>query len=81
MLAHMLREIKGSETTNFSVAIFGHTHKPKLWHDDHGRMYLNPGETSGWTFRKPTIAVLETDPLSAEILDLEPLREPVAEEG
>jgi predicted phosphodiesterase len=33
-------------------------------------LFVNPGETSGWTYRKPTIGVLETEPLSARIIPL-----------
>jgi hypothetical protein len=33
-------------------------------------LFVNPGETSGWTYRKPTIGVLETNPLSARIIAL-----------
>jgi len=33
-------------------------------------LFINPGETSGWTYRKPTIAILETRPLSAQIVAL-----------
>ena len=41
--------------------------------DDAGRLFVNPGETSGWTYRRPTIAVLDTAPLGAEIIPLPPM--------
>lgn len=55
------------------VVVYGHTHKPSVEHDDAGRLLVNPGETSGWTYRRPSIAVLETKPLGAEIIWLPPL--------
>lgn len=50
------------------VVIYAHTHKPSIGRDTAGRLLLNPGETSGWTYRHPSIAVLETQPLEAEII-------------
>jgi len=50
--------------------ICGHTHKPHVWTDERGVLFVNPGEASGWTYRKPTIAILETNPLSAKIMPL-----------
>jgi hypothetical protein len=38
--------------------------------DEGGRLFLNPGETSGWTFRRPTIALLETSDRSVQIVEL-----------
>jgi putative phosphoesterase len=52
------------------VVIFGHTHKPSISRDDQGRLFINPGETSGWTYRRPTIATLDTATLAAEIIEL-----------
>jgi uncharacterized protein len=52
------------------VVICGHTHRPSIRNDERGVLLVNPGETSGWTFRKPTIAILETRPLSARIVAL-----------
>jgi predicted phosphodiesterase len=52
------------------VVICAHTHKPAVQTDSSGVLFVNPGETSGWTYRKPTIGVLETNPLSARIISL-----------
>lgn len=61
------RDIDGAD-----VVVYGHTHKPSVEFDSAGRLFVNPGETSGWTYRKPSIAILETAPLSAEIVWLPP---------
>jgi len=52
------------------VVIMAHTHRPSVVRDQSGRLFVNPGETSGWTFRKPSVAILETKPLDAEIIAL-----------
>ena len=54
------------------VIVSAHTHRPTIVKDKRGRLFINPGETSGWTYRKPSVAVLETAPLSAEIIPLTP---------
>ncbi len=77
VLAHMQRQLRGYEG-EFDVAIFGHTHKPHVFRDDGGRLWINPGETSGWTYGNPTAALLDTADLSVEIVAIaqdEPLQE------
>jgi uncharacterized protein len=69
VLVHMERQLRGFDEP-FDVAICGHTHKPRIWHDEHARLWINPGETSGWTFGNPTVALLETATMTAEILSL-----------
>lgn len=69
-LAHMKRQLRG--VTDFDVGIFGHTHKPRIEHDAQGRLLVNPGETSGWTFGKPSIALLDSASRRAIIIELTP---------
>jgi putative phosphoesterase len=69
LLVHMERQARDARD-DFDVFICGHTHKPTVRRDDAGRLFLNPGETSGWTFRRPTIALLETRDRSVRFLDL-----------
>ena len=69
LITHMLNHVKPLEG-EFDVCIYAHTHKPELWHDAYGRLCLNPGETSGWSFGKPTVAILETQPLHARFVAL-----------
>lgn len=75
LVTHMLRHLKGY-ADEFDVVVYSHTHKPNLRWDRKGRLFLNPGETSGWTYRRPTIAILETLPLGATIVPLPPLPPP-----
>jgi putative phosphoesterase len=69
IICHMQRQLRG-QADDWDIAIFGHTHKPRIQRDDLGRLLINPGETSGWTFGNPTIALLETAARTVEILSL-----------
>jgi uncharacterized protein len=69
LVAHTPEQLRGN-ADGAQVVIFGHTHKPSIRTDEQGVLYINPGETSGWTYRKPTIAILETNPLAARIVPL-----------
>ncbi len=52
------------------VVIFAHTHRPSIARDRHGRLFVNPGEVGGWMFRRPTVAVYDTETREAEIVNL-----------
>jgi len=69
LLTHILEPAR-EFVSDFQVIISGHTHRPHIVEDKQGRLFINPGETSGWTFRNPSIALLETKPLRAEIIPL-----------
>lgn len=69
LLTHVPDSTRGM-ADGFDVVVSAHTHRAKVSTDESGRLWINPGETSGWTFRKPSIAVLETDPLKAKIIRL-----------
>ncbi len=71
IICHMQRQLRG-QADDWDIAIFGHTHKPRVIRDDRGRLLINPGETSGWTFGRPTIALLETATRDVEIVSLAP---------
>jgi putative phosphoesterase len=69
VLAHMKQQLRGLDA-DYDVAVFGHTHKPRIARDNAGRLLINPGETSGWSFGRPTIAILETTTRQASVLEL-----------
>jgi hypothetical protein len=69
VLCHMKRQLRGLEG-DYDVAVFGHTHKPRIERDDAGRLLINPGETSGWTFGRPTIALYDTEARKADVIEL-----------
>ena len=69
------RELLRGEVEGCDIVIYAHTHKPRIARDERGRLWINPGETSGWTYGQPTFAMLDTDAMSAEILSLKSLAE------
>jgi uncharacterized protein len=69
IICHMQRQLRG-RPDDWDIAVFGHTHKPRVRRDELDRLLINPGETSGWTFGNPTIALLETSAGSVEIVSL-----------
>ena len=46
------------------IIISGHTHEVSNQRQD-GRLFLNPGECCGWVGERPTVAVLDTDQITA----------------
>lgn len=77
LVTHMLRQLRGL-AEQCDAVLYAHTHRPRIHWDQRGRLLVNPGETSGWSFRQPTIAILETAPLSARLIPLPPLPPPPA---
>lgn len=69
VLVHMKRQLRSLDS-EYDVAVFGHTHKPRIECDDRGRLLINPGETSGWSFGRATIVLFETDARAATVVDL-----------
>lgn len=69
LVTHIADHVK-NDPGEFDVLISAHTHKPHMVRDAQQRLHLNPGETSGWTYRQPTVAILETDPLDARLVSL-----------
>lgn len=67
VLTHQ-KELLTEAVGDADVVIYAHTHKPRIHRGDDGRLWINPGETSGWTYRKPSIAMLETSTMEAEIV-------------
>jgi putative phosphoesterase len=75
VIVHMQRQLKDFADP-FDIAIVGHTHRPDVHTDDQGRLWINPGETSGWTYGQPTVALLETTTRSVEIIPV-PVDQPL----
>ena len=79
LLTHQLESARGY-LDGAEVVVWAHTHKPSIATDAAGRLLINPGETSGWVYRKPTIAWFDSETLHAEIVPLpEPGPPPVVE--
>ena len=53
----------------YDVIIYAHTHEPEVRKE--GKILIvNPGETGGWVSGKGTVALLDTETLSADIIPL-----------
>jgi putative phosphoesterase len=70
VVAHMKRQLR-CFAEPFDVAVYGHSHRPGVRRDEAGRLWINPGETSGWTFGQPTVAVLDTATREARIVPID----------
>ena len=77
LLTHMLEDLRGM-IDGADIIIYAHTHKPRAEQDRWGRLFLNPGETSGWTYRKPTVAILETTTKQVDFIRLDEMASPVS---
>ncbi len=70
VIVHMQSQLSDFHE-EFDIAIYGHTHRPHVKRDEQGRLFINPGETSGWTFNQPTVALLNTESEEVEILPID----------
>ena len=80
LMTHQLTEIRDC-IDGADVVVFAHSHRSSIAKDRHGRLFINPGEVGGWMFRKPSIAVLDTETREAEILELPAMNEAVYVDG
>lgn len=69
LMAHQQEDLRNL-IDDADVVVFAHTHRPSIARDRHGRLFINPGEVGGWMFRKPTVAILNTETREAEIVAL-----------
>ncbi len=69
VITHQFQLLK-NDFAGCDLVVYAHTHRPNISQVEGGPLLVNPGETSGWTYRQPSIAVVETSPLSAQIVRL-----------
>ena len=67
LVTHQKELLKG-DVAGCDVIVFAHTHRAAISRDSEGRLLINPGETSGWSFGRPSLALLETEPLDARLI-------------
>ncbi|MEO8496463.1 MAG: YfcE family phosphodiesterase [Planctomycetota bacterium] len=68
LLTHQ-RELLREPVEGVDIIVYAHTHKPRIHHDEAGRLWINPGETSGWTYGNPSIVMLDTGSLETGPMD------------
>jgi hypothetical protein len=69
LVTHQRELLRGWEAGS-DIVVYAHTHRARIARDAEGRLWINPGETSGWTYGRPTIAFLDTAARSAELIHL-----------
>jgi hypothetical protein len=68
VMAHDIRTI-GPVGERSDVIFYGHTHKPEV-RIENGRLLVNPGECCGWLSGISTVAVVDLDAMSAQIVTI-----------
>jgi len=71
VMHHWIEWLKPADIARADIIITGHTHEI-VNEQRQGRLYLNPGECCGWLTDRCTLAVLDLDTLSADIVDIQP---------
>ena len=69
LVHHFVDWCDPADVERAEVIITGHTHEVVNRVDD-GKLFLNPGECCGWVTGRCTVAILDTDGLSAEVCEL-----------
>ena len=69
VLHHFVDWIKPEALRGAEIVVTGHTHEVVNERRD-GVLYLNPGECCGWVSDSCTVAVLDTELMSAEIIQV-----------
>jgi putative phosphoesterase len=58
-----------ADSGHFDMIVYGHTHVPDIRRRGNA-LIVNPGELSGWLYGKSTIAIVNLNELSAELVEL-----------
>jgi uncharacterized protein len=69
VMHHWIEWFKPDDLRGADIVISGHTHEVVNERRD-GVLYLNPGECCGWLSGKCTVALLDTESVSAEIFEI-----------
>ncbi|NVM36568.1 MAG: metallophosphoesterase [Candidatus Lokiarchaeota archaeon] len=72
-VSHMPREqtIKAlANSGNFDIILSGHTHSLSNKKLDNGSLVINPGEVCGYLTGRATFAIIDTEKMESEIIDL-----------
>ncbi len=69
VMHHFMDWLKPQDYADADVVITGHTHEVVNETKD-GKLFLNPGECCGWVNDRCTVALLDLDAISAEIVEV-----------
>lgn len=70
LVHHWIDWCQKSDIEQADIVITGHTHEV-VNKPGGGTLILNPGECCGWLYGRCTVAILDTETLSAEVCELE----------
>jgi putative phosphoesterase len=65
-LVHIEKRLTPEDIEAADIVVCGHTHEPKVERQE-GRLMVNPGECCGWLSGRCTVAVIDTQTMSADI--------------
>ena len=66
---HWIDWFAPADVADADIIISGHTHE--IVHETRdGKLYLNPGECCGWLTDRCTVALLDTEKMAAEIIEV-----------
>ncbi len=69
VVAHDISQIPNALLGSADVAVVGHTHNPSR-SQNNGTLIINPGECCGRATGQATVALLDSDDLSVEVINL-----------
>ena len=69
LVHHFIDWCRAEDIEAADIVITGHTHEVVNEMRD-GKLFLNPGECCGWVNGRCTVAVLDTETMTAEIIDV-----------
>ena len=68
LIVHSIDSLEPTGAGGVDLIVCGHTHQPTISGDR--PLVINPGECGGWVTGRSTAAVLDTDTMTAELLEL-----------
>ncbi len=68
-ITHDLEDVPDGKVPGRDIIIYAHTHQPSVDLRD-AQLYVNPGELCGLLTGKSTVAVVDTEAMTAEIVEL-----------
>ena len=69
LVHHFVDWCSSQDIAQADAVITGHTHEV-VSEQQNGTLFVNPGECCGWVNDRCTVALLDTETMSAEIVDL-----------
>ena len=69
VMHHFVDWLKPADIDGADVVITGHTHEPVI-QQKQGKLFLNPGECCGWVNDRCTVAMLDLQALTAQIVEV-----------